>query len=320
MLRSSSHPPQTTNNILGMNIDGERVLLVYGSISGRVYESLTFPSPANEPFPSMLEALSTMSDRLLSLVQAQRLPLPDKISVSISGNYDDDIGILESSTDFPLWRSVPLRSQLALRFNLPTLAAKRSDAGVMAEALFGVGQDARNLVFVSLTPSVRVGILTNGALYRNPGGTAGEIGIVPLDKDNPSATTLNTYASPAGIVSFGQKHFPQHWPDDVQLPAMIVAANHDDPYARELFELIADKLAQGLAGVVHTLRPELVVIGQPLCLLDTWMMIAFRSALAKATCLPESKLPKVEFSSLCNRLPELQALAPAIFATRNPKA
>lgn len=309
-----------TNNLLGMNIDGERVLLVYGSISGRVYENLTFPSPADEPFPSMLEALSTMADRLLSLTQAQRLPLPDKISVSISGNYDDDIGMLESSADFPLWRAIPLRSQLALRFNLPTVVAKKADAGVMAEALFGVGQDARNLVFVSLTPTVRIGILTNGSLYRNSGGTAGDIGIIAMDGDDPVGKVLNDCASTAGIVSLGQQRFSQHWPEDVCLQTMIEDANHDDPYARELFGLVAEKLGQGLSEVVHILRPELIVIGQPLCQLDTWMISALRTALVNATRLNESKLPKVVFSGLCSRLPELQALAPAIFAARNAKA
>jgi len=319
MLRSAQTNPQSTTNLLGLNIDSEQVLLVYGSVSGRVYEKLSVTSPADEPFASMLETISTAADHLLSLTQAQKLPLPDKLSIAISGNFDYDTGVIESSEDFPLWRSVPLKSQLALRFNLPTFVAKKSDAGAMAEALFGKGQDVRNLVFLSLTSTIRVGILTNGSVYRNQGGTSGEIGMISLDQDDPEKTKLNTYANPAGIVSYGLKLFPQHWAEDVRLPAMITAANQDDPYARELFELVADKLAQGLAGVVHILRPELIVIGHPLCHLNPWMLSALRASLSRTTCLNESKLPKIEFSGLCNRLAELQALAPAIFTSRAAK-
>lgn len=318
MLRSTQSLPQTTNNLLGLNIDGDQVLLVYGSVSGRVYESLSFAPPMDEPFQSTLEAVSATADRLLSLTQAQRLPLPDKLSVAVSGNYDEDTGMLESTADFPLWHTVPFRSQLALRFNLPTVVAKKADAGVMAEALFGEGRDTRNLIFVSLSPTVQIGILTNGSLYRNSGGTSGDIGVITLDGD-PSGPTLNSCASPAGIVSLGKQHFTQHWPEEVRLAEMIQDVNRDDPYARELFELVVAKLAQGLAGVVHILRPELIIIGQPLCQLDSSVLNALRTALANATRLNESKLPKVVFSGLCNRLPELQALAPAIFASRAAK-
>ncbi len=318
MLRSSPTLPQTTNNLLGLNIDGQRVLLVYGSVSGRVYESLSFTPPADEPFQSLLEAVSTTADRLLSVTQAQRLPLPDKLSVAISGNYDEDTGILESSADFPLWRSVPLRSQLALRFNLPTVVAKKADAGVMGESLFGDGKDVRNLAFLSLETSVRCGFLTNGMLYRNLGGTSGDIGSMLIDAGDQAAS-LNTYASPTGIVALAKQRFPQHWSEEARLPEMIAAANQNDPYARELFDAVAEKIAQGIAPIAHILRPELIVIGLPLCQLDSWMLTAIRSALVEKTRLNELKLPKVAFSGLCHRLPELQALSPAIFAARNVK-
>ena len=318
MPRSGLPLPPTTNNLLGLNVDGERVLLVYGSVSGRVYESLSFKPPAQEPFQSTLEAISNMADRLLSLTQAQRLPLPDRLSVAISGNYDEDTGLLDSSADFPLWRAVPLRSQLSLRFNLPTTVAKKADAGVMAEALFGDGRDAKNLVFLSLETTVRIGILTNGSLYRNLGGSAGDIGCMAMDGSDPAAT-LNTYACPAGIVAYAKQRFPQHWSEEARLSEMIEAANQNDPYARELFESVAEKIAKGIAPIVHILRPELIVVGLPLCQLDAWMLSTIRSALANTTHLNESKLPKVVFSGLCNRLPELQALSPAIFVSRTAK-
>ncbi len=314
MLRANPPAVSGIHNILGINIDGERVLLVYGSHSGQVFERVAFPPPTDEPFSSMLEALSTMADHLLSLTQAQRLPLPEKLSVSVSGNYDDDTGLLESAPDFPLWKLISLRSQLSLRFNLPAWVAKKADAGVMAEALFGSGQQARNLVFVSFNPTVRLGLIANGSLYRSAGGSSGDIGIQPMPDERHPLATINTFADASQLVALGHDHFPGHWPKEISVYQMISDANSGDPYAIELFELAAARLGQGLAGAAHLLRPEVIIIGHPFCQLGPWFITALRESLEKNTGLNEARLPHIAPSELCDRLPELQALAPAIFA------
>ena len=109
----------SANSILGLNLDGERLLIVYGSPSGLVHERLSVSIPASRSFQAILKLITTSADRLLMITQAQRLPLPDCVSVSITGNYDPLSGILESSSDFQEWKSEPLKSQLGLRFNLP---------------------------------------------------------------------------------------------------------------------------------------------------------------------------------------------------------
>jgi len=108
-------------------------------------------------------------------VQAQRLPLPDRVSIAITGDYDNETGILRSSEDFPELQDVTIRSQISLRFNLPVFMEQKANAGALAEFLFDKGKDARNLIFVSLDPVLRLGILTDGKVYRNPGGTAGNV-------------------------------------------------------------------------------------------------------------------------------------------------
>jgi len=109
---------KSINSILGLNLDGERLLLVYGGPSGMVQERLSVAMPANKSFPAILELITASADRLLMVTQAQRLPLPDCVSVSITGNYDPVSGSLESAPDFPEWKSEPLKSQLGLRLSL----------------------------------------------------------------------------------------------------------------------------------------------------------------------------------------------------------
>lgn len=323
MFRSESPAAgSSAKNILGFNIDGERLLLVYGNPSGLVYESLATPTPRGASFQTVLEILADQADRLLSIVQAQHLPIPVRLSAAISGDYQAQTGIVDSAADFPDWRNVPLKSQLELRFNLPVFIAQRADAGALAESLFGQGQNVRNLVFISLKPVVRAGILSGGRLYQGENGNSGKIGNLILSPAGPAglgrAGSLNGYVSATGMLELARLRHPSHWDEDVTIEKIIQAAQEGDPFATEVVEESGHQLGLGLVGTVLLLRPDLIVIGHPGCLLGDLLTRPARNALAEATGLAENQLPRLAHSLLGNRLPELQALAPAIFAARNP--
>lgn len=319
MLKSQSKS-QSTNNILGMNLDGERVLLVYGSLTGSVYETMAAPILNKDSFQSVLDQLSIEADKLLSLVQAQRLPLPDRVSVSVTGDYDNETGILRSAEDFPELHEISIRSQIGMRFNLPVFMEQKSNAGALAEYLFGKGQNARNLVFVSHDPVLRLGILTDGKVYRNPGGTAGSIGLMNsafLHPVHKTPLSFNQVCNSSGMLRTIINQNPQHWEHDVTLLQIIQDANQGDPYALESFDEIGNALGQALGGATMLLRPEVFVLGYPGCLLGRVFEDSVSQGIAKATGLVDSKLPQVLASKLGLHLPELQALAPACVAFKN---
>lgn len=311
------------SNILGINLDGERLLVVYGSPTGTVYERLSVPIPPQANFPAVLELIMVQADRLLTLTRAQHLALPERVSVAISGNLDPATGILISAVDFPSWKQEPVRSQLSLRFNLPVVIEQKANAGALAEHYFGGGQNVRNLVFIGMTPTLRAGILTNGSLYHNSGGTAGQLGSLRLADEGPAGLgkpgSLTGFASAAGMLELARLRCPRHWDDDADLFQIIRDAQNGDPFAQEVFAEAGTQLGRGLAALVHLLQPDVIAIGFPGCLLDEQFLRPARAALSTATELAESALPKLVASTLCVRLPELEAIVPAIhqFRTQN---
>jgi hypothetical protein len=52
-----------SSNILGINLDGDRLLVVYGSPTGTVYERLSAPIPAQANFAAVLELIMVQADR-----------------------------------------------------------------------------------------------------------------------------------------------------------------------------------------------------------------------------------------------------------------
>jgi len=309
-----------SSNILGINLDGDRLLVVYGSPTGTIYERLSAPIPPQANFPAVLELIMVQADRLLTLTRAQHLTVPERVSVAISGNLDTETGILSSAVDFPAWKQEPVRSQLSLRFNLPVVIEQKANAGALAEYYFGGGQGVRNLVFIGMTPTLRAGILTNGRLYHNSGGTAGQLGSLRLAGDGPAGLgkpgSLTGFASAAGMLELARMRCPQHWEDDADLFQVIRDAQNGDPFAQEIFAEAGTQLGRGLAALAHLLQPDVIIVGFPGCLLEEQLLKPARAALAAATELAESALPKLIPSALCARLPELEAIVPVIHQFR----
>lgn len=309
------------NNILGLNIDPDLVLITYANISGVVYEKLLLKTQGLEDFQSLLEFVSAQSDKLLMLTKAQRLPLPDLVSVAIAGNYDPSTGFINGDRSFPKWKQESIKSQLGLKFNLPIHIEQKSIAGALAESLFGSPQTPQSLVYLNMTPFLEAGIISGGRIYRSPGGSGGSVGRIRIDQPDSTisinSNTLDDYASGIGLTKFAKLSQPSHWNPDADIDTIITAALEEDPYALELFGISARGLGEGLVPIIHLLRPEKIIIGYPFHLLGDIYALNVQQAVLETSLLSTPEIPLIAVSQLGKRLPELQALAPAIASLRN---
>ena len=58
-----------------------------------------------------------------------------------------------------------------------------ANLGALAEAAFGAGRGARDLVYLKVASGIGAGLILNGRLYRGSGGLAGELGHVLVDPE-----------------------------------------------------------------------------------------------------------------------------------------
>lgn len=320
MFRNPKNPNRPAGNyILGLNIDSDEVLLVYGSPSGTISEKLSFPTPRQEGFQSLISEISSNADRLLMITQAQRLPLPDVVSVAVCGNYDPKTNILTSSADFPQWKSESLRSQLGLRFNLPVYVDSKANAGLSAELLFGSISDQEQSVYVSFKPRIRVAIFANGKPYSSSGGFSGAIGNIRLQDfaSDGQSIYLNDVASAAGLLKLARLRHPAHWDDNAIADDIITCVLTEDPYGIEVVEEAARIFGGQLSPLIHLLRPDNLIVGYPFNLLGDHWLQPMSEAISSTTELGSGQLPCITESSLGLRQPELEAIAPAIIALRS---
>lgn len=215
-------------------------------------------------------------------------------------------GMVESSTMRVLhaptlgWRNVQLRESLSAATGLPVQVENSGRACALAQmwALRGdTGGTAGDLVFLSISDGVGVGVIINGEVLRGRHNIAGEFGHVPLSLDGPRCSCgangcWEAYVSNrATLARYFGRAASQDGPEDAAhahftIADLITRARAGDAKAVGAIDATARYLGLGLASVVNALDPARIYIGGEITL--AWDLIEghIRTALAERALTP----------------------------------
>jgi predicted NBD/HSP70 family sugar kinase len=216
-------------------------------------------------------------------------------------------GMVEHSTMSVLhaptlgWRNVNLREPLSAATGLPVQIENSGRACALAQMWALRGDQAGapgDLVFVSVSDGVGVGVIMNGEVVRGRHNIAGEFGHVPLSLDGPrcacgSNGCWEAYVSNRATLAryFGRPLQQGPGPDGARqkqftMEDLIARARASDAKAVAAIEATARYLGLGLASVINALDPARVFIGGEITL--AWDLIegTVRSAIAERTLTP----------------------------------
>jgi N-acetylglucosamine repressor len=211
-------------------------------------------------------------------------------------------GMVEHSTMTVLhaptlgWRDVKLRDALAAATGIPVQIENSGRACALAQAwalradVHGPGGD---LVFVSVSDGLGVGVIINGEVMRGRHNIAGEFGHVPLSLDGPPCSCgsngcWEAYVSNRATLAryFGRPASADSTRAHFTIDDLIARARGGDAKAVAAIEATARYLGLGLASVVNALDPARVYIGGEIT--QAWDLIegTVRAALAERTLTP----------------------------------
>lgn len=226
------------------------------------------------------------------------------------------------------WRDVNLREPLAAATGLAVQIENSGRACALAQA-WALRSDGTasggDLVYVSVSDGLGVGVIINNEVLRGRHNIAGEFGHVPLSLDGPRCScgangcweayvsnraTLARYfgravASDAGPVDAARAHFT--------IEDLIARARSGDAKAVAAIEATARYLGLGLASVVNALDPARVYIGGEITL--AWDLIedTVRAALAERTLTPDAARTEIR-PVAASEYPRLQGAAALVAA------
>lgn len=242
---------------IGVKVVADHVAFVEVGIDGTVRRSAIEPFDASAAM--MLADLTSLLRRFIA--GGSNEPLLG-IGVGVPGSVDQQGSGLVDSAQLG-WQQVPVGSTLRRAFALPVLVENNVNALAVAERLYGVGRKHENFLVVTIGTGIGAGIVVDGVVLRGNGGGAGEIGHIPVGENGPLCSCgnhgcLESYIGEAALVRVARERGVIG--DQSGISALRAEADADNPAATEIFSEAGHRLGRALAGIVHTLDPEIVIV------------------------------------------------------------
>jgi glucokinase len=199
------------------------------------------------------------------------------VGLSFAGHTDGLHGVVLTSSNMPEWNGIPLRDIVSARLNQHVILDNDTNFGVVAEHRYGAARGAGDVVYITFSTGVGMGVMVGGKLYQGYAGTAGEIGHTVVEVDGRRCSCgkrgcLMAYASGIALrhralerIQSGEETLLRElsW-DDPQLingEHICEFAHQGDPVAQDLIISTGRYLGIALSTIVQVLNPEVIVIG-----------------------------------------------------------
>lgn len=308
--------------VVAVDIRVSRTYLMVTDLLGRqLVPTGSFPTNRD---PKLL--IPELSERIKELLSAhQEFGACVGIGVVVPGMVDRQTRRVIHAPTMG-WRDVDLKESLSAATGLPVQVENSGKACALAQTWATRGDAAAiaDLVFVSVSDGIGVGIIVNGEVLCGRHNIAGEFGHLPLSIDGPRCSCGATgcweaYISNLATLSryFG-RDLREAKPVAAEMAAfsiedLIVRARGGDAKAVAALQATARYLGLGLASIVNAIDPTRIYIGGEV--VAAWDMIepSVRSALAERALSPDAAKTEIRTVPL-DDYPRLRGAAALIAA------
>jgi glucokinase len=174
------------------------------------------------------------------------------------------------------WRHFPLRDLISNAVDLPATLDNDANCATYGEWWLGAGRNVDTLVGLTLGTGIGGGIVLNGKLYHGVNDAAGELGHTTIDSTGRKCKCgnygcLEAYASGPAIALRaveGLESGAESILGDLvggRLEGITAAVVYEavvlgDAFAEEVMKETAKFLGAGIANIINSLNPEMVVV------------------------------------------------------------
>ncbi|ANZ41589.1 transcriptional regulator [Lentzea guizhouensis] len=269
-------------HVLGIDVVGvHKVLVMLCDLEGNLVGSLRRPV---DPKAGLTERLASVDQTIDDVLGEAGMVAADvwAVTVGVTGPVDEN-GRTSIATQLPGWVAADPVAHLRARFTCPIQVENDCKLAAVAERWKGVAQDADDIVYLLAGLRTGAGLIIDGTLRRGFGGAAGEIGALKAVRWLNAPQHL---ASCAGVPAGAKPGEAAAW--------VFRAAREGDSAAKTAVQRYIRDLAIGVAALVLTLDPQIVVYGGGFSRSADLVLEPLRRELAKH-CL---RVPELRASTL----------------------
>jgi predicted NBD/HSP70 family sugar kinase len=250
--------------VLGIDIRPEKTTIMLADLDMR---SLAQESMATNADPD--EFIKELCGCLRHLMSTNPQMHFEGIGVALPGRIDLASNRLVFAPNLA-WKGVDLKAPLEAATGLPVELENAANACALAEIWGGAhSESVHNLVALTVSEGIGVGMILNGQLVRGATGLAGEFGHVSIIEDGPLCRCGNRgcleacASNTAAIRYFTELESNQNGHKSETPPTfdrLMQLAEEGEGNAIKALERMAHYLGMGVAMMVTGLAPDVVVV------------------------------------------------------------
>ena len=197
--------------------------------------------------------------------------------LGIPATIDHEKGLAINAVNLEI-TDVPLRDLLEERSGLRVFVDNDANVAALAEFLYGVGKDAKNLVMLTIGTGIGGGLVLNGEIYRGTIGAGAELGHTVINENGPPCQgtcpnrgCVETYASGTALAREGliaadrnptsALGIAHDQGEEITGRTVTEAALAGDEAARGVVATAGRHLGVALADFANIFEPDVIVIG-----------------------------------------------------------
>ncbi len=301
------------------DLGGTNIAAMFAGEDGRAVAERRVLTRSHEGPEGVLARIAGLVEELAAQAGAR----PAALGLGVPGLADLRRGVTKFLPNLPTqWREVPAGETLSKRLGMPVYLLNDVRMATLGELVFGRGRQAGSFAFFALGTGVGGGVVIDGKLRLGPLGAAGELGHQTVVPDGllcgcGNRGCLETVASGPALAAEGVRlllsglapalHERVGGDAGKVTPREMAGAN--DPAVREAIVRAAEALAVGIANVIVTLHPELVVLGGGVAEMGPVLLDPLRAAVARRVRMLPAESVRIEPSALGPRAGALGGIA-----------
>ncbi len=255
--------------IAGVDIGGTKIAVAVATPGGEPIARGSFPTDARRPpdehMAHAIAILEGLAEKHCGRLRA--------VGVGCAGPLDFELGVVISPPNMPRnWRQFPLRSFVKSKLDLPVAFDNDANAAALGEHSYGAGRGYSDLVYLTISTGIGVGIIANNQLVHRL-GEGGHVTVQPggdlcgcgargcmegLCSGTGIARRAQDYLSAGGSSKLCESlgHAGQ-----VTARTVADAVREHDELACAVWRETVSLLAIGIGSIIALLAPQAVILG-----------------------------------------------------------
>lgn len=242
--------------IVVIDLRPEITTIALSDVNGRFLSQQGLPTPTSPE-----AAAAKFSRKIMQMVESHPDLVFEGIGISVPGRFDESRQRVVFAPNLK-WPEFDLKEPLEKATGIPVELENAANACVLAEVWFGHADKTRDMVVVTVSEGLGVGIFSDGRLIRGVNGMAGEFGHVPLDMDGPKCSCgsrgcWEVFASNRAALRY--YHETAAPGDGLIFQDLLALAESGDSLALKALDRMAHAIGRGTRMIVAGLAPEEIV-------------------------------------------------------------